>query len=131
MKKVTAVFLTFMVIFALFSLTAVVLIWRNMNWLMCISLLSQLIIMNTIYIEFDFGNGTYKLKNKVKINEIVSIQKGDFWVDDDNHITITNDDIPSQNYLLCPGEEIYFEGNKLIIKGYVLGYGDISMTFQK
>lgn len=83
------------------------------------------------YIEFDFDSGTYELENKVKVNGIVSKQKGRFLVDADNYVTITNDDIPTQNYVLCPGEVIRFEDDKLIIEGSLSGYGKVSMTFSK
>lgn len=83
------------------------------------------------YIEFDFKNSTYELKNKVKTNGIVSTQKGKFLVDAVNYITITNDDVPTLNYLLCPNEVIRFEDDKLIIEGSLSGIGEISMTFKK
>lgn len=83
------------------------------------------------YIEFDFGNGIYELKNKVKMNGIVTRQKGHFWVDADNYVTITNDDIPAQNYLLCPNEVIYLKDEELVVSGSIAGYGEVSMTFRK
>lgn len=83
------------------------------------------------YIEFNYDNGTYELENKVKANGIVSKQKGHFLIDVDNYVTLTNDDVPTQNYLLCPNEEICLEGDKLTIKGSILGFGKVSMTFRK
>ena len=83
------------------------------------------------YIEFNFENGTYELENKVKMNGIVTRQKGHFLVDADNYVTITNDDIPTQNYLLCPNEEIYLKDDELVVTGSIVGYGEVSMTFRK
>ena len=71
------------------------------------------------------------MENKVKVNGIVSKQKGHFLIDVDNHVALTNDDVPTQNYLLCPNEVIRLEGDELTIEGNLLGVGEVSMTFRK
>lgn len=83
------------------------------------------------YIEFNRDNGTYKLENKMKANRIVTKQTGRFLVDAENYVTITNDDIPTQNYLLCPNEVIRLDDDELTIEGSVIGIGEVSMTFRK
>ena len=83
------------------------------------------------YIEFDHDKGTYKLENKTKGTEIVSKQTGRFIVDKNDNITFTNDDIPSQDYVLYDGEKAYFSGDKLHIEAYIDGYGYVSLTYEK
>ena len=83
------------------------------------------------YIEFDFDEGTYILKNKTKANGIVTKQTGEFTVDDDNYVTITNDDIPAQDFFLGDGEEVHFENDYLYIEANIDGYGYVYMIFKK
>ena len=83
------------------------------------------------YITFDFDNGTYVLKNKVKANGIVTEQTGKFTVDKDDNVTFTNDQVPTQDYVLYDGEDAYFDGDKLYIEAYIDGYGEVSMVFEK
>ena len=82
------------------------------------------------YIEFDFDKGTYKVENKVKANGIVTRQTGNFYIYGD-HVTITNNEVPTQNYLLCAGEQAYFVGDTFYVEGTISGFGAVSMTFQK
>lgn len=82
------------------------------------------------YIEFNNDDSTYELKNKTKSNGIVTTQKGHFLVDVDNYVTITNDDIPSQNYLLCQNETIQFINDTLTIEGRIAG-SRVYMIFKK
>ena len=83
------------------------------------------------YIEFNFDKGTYKLENKAKTTSIVSTQTGRFLVDNQKNVTITNDSIPSQNYVLYSGEKAYFKGNKLHVEAYIQGFGKVYMIFEK
>ena len=83
------------------------------------------------YIEFDHDEGTYSLKNKTKLYDTVTRQTGRFIVDPDNKVTITNDLVPTQNYLLYSGEKAYFSGNKFYVSASIPGYGNVSMTFEK
>ena len=83
------------------------------------------------YIEFNFENNTYYLENKAKANGIVSRQSGNFIVDANNYVTITNNDIPTQNYLLYPGETLRFDGDNFYASAYISGYGNASLTFTK
>ncbi|MBQ9118302.1 MAG: hypothetical protein IJY11_03770 [Clostridia bacterium] len=83
------------------------------------------------YIEFDFESNTYELENKAKGNGIITRQKGSFFVDDEDYVTITNDDIPSQDYLLYEGETLYFKGDNFHAEAYIPGYGNVYMIFSK
>lgn len=83
------------------------------------------------YIDFDFENHTYKLENKAKQVGLVVTQKGTFTVDENNFVTITNDDIPTLNYLLYTGETLYFDGDVFHVEAYIPGYGQCSMAFSK
>lgn len=83
------------------------------------------------YIEFDFDKGIYRLENKTKSNGIVTKQSGSFTTGLNEHITVTNDDIPSQNYLLYIGEELYFKGSNFYVEAYIDGIGYCSLIFTK
>ena len=74
------------------------------------------------YIKFNYGNNTYYLENKSKQNGIVTKQSGTFSVTGDA-VTITNSDIPSQNYFLYPNETLTFSGSKFKIEAYIAEYG--------
>lgn len=76
------------------------------------------------YIEFNFGKNTYYLENKSKQNGIVTKQKGSFSVNGKN-VTITNSDIPTQNYLLSPNETLSFSGDDFKVEAYVAEYGGV------
>ncbi|MBR1983728.1 MAG: hypothetical protein IKA12_03475 [Clostridia bacterium] len=60
------------------------------------------------YIDFNFSNNTYTLKNKAKANGIVSKQTGTFIEDRFGGVTLTNDEIPSQDYILYYNETLLF-----------------------
>lgn len=60
------------------------------------------------YIDFNFDNNTYTLENKAKSNGIVTKQTGTFKEDQFGGVTITNDAIPSQDYLLYYRETLLF-----------------------
>ena len=60
------------------------------------------------YIDFNFDNNTYTLKNRVKANGIVTKQTGTFKVDAFGGVTMTNDNIPSQDYILYYNETLLF-----------------------
>ena len=81
------------------------------------------------YIKFNTEKGIYKVQNKV--NGIVTRQTGDYYVNDNNYVTFTNDNIPSQDYVLYDGESAYFRGNRLYVTATIPGYGNVSMTFEK
>ena len=76
------------------------------------------------YIEFNFGNNTYYLENKSKQNGIVTKQKGSFSIDGDS-VTITNSDIPTQNYFLAPNETLSFSGDDFKAEAYIAEYGGV------
>ena len=63
------------------------------------------------YIDFNFENNTYILKNKAKANGIVTQQTGSFIVDQFGGVTITNDAIPSQDYILYYNETLLFSND--------------------
>ena len=83
------------------------------------------------YVEFDYSNNTYKLENKAKQNDIVTRQTGKFFIGTDGFVTITNDAIPSQNYMLYQGEKSYFEGDRFCTEVYISGYGYIKSIYEK
>ena len=83
------------------------------------------------YIEFNHNKGTYKLENKTKSNGIICKQTGKFIIDNEGNVTFTNDDVPSQDYVLYPNESVYIKGNKLYVEAYISGYGNVSMVFEK
>lgn len=60
------------------------------------------------YIDFNFNSNKYSLKNKAKANGIVTKQTGTFEEDRFGGVTITNDKIPSQDYLLYYNEILLF-----------------------
>ena len=60
------------------------------------------------YIDFNFDNNTYTLKNKAKANGIVTKQTGSFKEDKFGGVTITNNEIPSQDYILYYNETLLF-----------------------
>ena len=63
------------------------------------------------YIDFNFDDNTYTLKNKVKANGIVTKQTGAFIKDQFGGVTITNDATPSQNYFLYYNEDLLFSND--------------------
>lgn len=60
------------------------------------------------YIDFNFDDNTYILKNKAKANGIVTKQTGSFNEDMFGGVTITNNEIPSQDYILYYNETLLF-----------------------
>ena len=60
------------------------------------------------YIIFDFDNNTYEMKNKAKANGIITQQTGSFSFVTDYFISITNKEIPLQNYFLYSNELLLF-----------------------
>ena len=83
------------------------------------------------YIEFNYDNNTYKIENKTKLNNVVTKQTGNFFVDKDNKVLFTNDDIPSQNYIMYPNENAFFQDDKFHVEAYIEGYGYINMIYKK
>ena len=83
------------------------------------------------YIRFDFESGKYILKNKAKQNGIVTKQTGTFTVDENNFVTITNDQIATIDYILYEGETLYFDGDSFHAEAYIPSYGNVSMTYTK
>lgn len=76
------------------------------------------------YVAFNFKDGTYKLENKAKQNGIVTKQTGTFEFISDNAITITNEDIPSQNYFLYYNETLTFSEDRdmFYVRAKISGY---------
>ena len=84
------------------------------------------------YIEFNFDDNTYVLENKVKTNNIITKQTGSFIKDAFGGVTITNNDIPSQNYFLYSNETLYFsEDNSLFYASATISGTEIIMIFTK
>ena len=81
------------------------------------------------YIEFDQADETYYTENKV--NGITTTQSGSYAQDSDGNITFTNNKNPEQDYLLYPGEDAYFKGNKFYLSANIPGYGDVSLIYEK
>ena len=63
------------------------------------------------YIDFDFDDNTYVLKNKAKANGIVTTQTGTFIENQFGGVIITNEKIPSNDYLLYYNETLLFSDN--------------------
>lgn len=84
------------------------------------------------YIDFNFDNNTYVLKNKVKANGIVSHQTGKFYEDQFGGVTITNNEVPSQNYVLYYRETLLFSDdyNKFYASATIDGT-EVVMIFTK
>ena len=84
------------------------------------------------YIDFNFNNNTYTLKNKVKTNGIVSKQTGKFIVDQFGDVTLTNNEIPSQDYILYYNETLLFSDdyNNFYASAKINGV-DVIMVFTK
>ena len=83
------------------------------------------------YIKFNFEDNTYKLKNKVKQNSIVSEQTGSFTFIDEDTITITNNENPAMDYFLYYNETLYFSEDRTMFyaKAYISGYS-VSMVYK-
>ena len=60
------------------------------------------------YIDFNFDNNTYTLENKVKANGVVTKQTGSFTEDLFGGVTLTNNEVPSQDYILYFNELLLF-----------------------
>ena len=60
------------------------------------------------YIDFNFNDNTYVLENKGKATGIVVKQTGTFEEDKFGGVTITNNEIPSQDYILYYREILLF-----------------------
>lgn len=60
------------------------------------------------YIDFNFKNNTYTLENKVKANGIVTKQTGTFKEDRFGGVTVSNNEVPSQDYFLYYNEILLF-----------------------
>ena len=84
------------------------------------------------YIDFNFDNHTYTLKNKSKANGIVTKQTGTFKEDLFGGVTITNDNIPTQDYILYYNETLLFSDdyNKFYASAKINGI-EVVMIFTK
>ena len=82
------------------------------------------------YIKLN-SNGTYELENKVKANDIVTKQTGEYKLLSNGKVTFTNDDIPSMNYILYQNETATLDGDTLRVEASVPGYGNVYMVFKK
>ena len=82
------------------------------------------------YIEFNTDNSTYYLENKYKPNGIVAQQSGEYEIDGNGNLTITNDDNAAQNYFLYVGETAQFIDDELNVEAEIPGYGSVSLTYQ-
>ena len=84
------------------------------------------------YIDFNFDNNTYTLENKAKANGIVTKQTGTFKEDQFGGVTLTNDKIPSQDYILYYSETLLFSDdyNKFYASAKINGV-EIIMIFTK
>ena len=84
------------------------------------------------YITFNFKKNTYILKNKAKANGIVSKQTGNFSFEDETTITITNNEIPLQNYFLYSTETLEFSEDfeTFYVTAYISGTR-VTMTYKK
>lgn len=83
------------------------------------------------YIELNEKEGTYRLENKATTNGIVIKQTGSYSVNNDNIMTITNNEIPSNNYFLGSGETIKLIGNTISVSCYISYLGKCEMIFIK
>ena len=84
------------------------------------------------YVEFNFDNKTYTLKNKVKANGIVTKQTGNFVEDGFGGVTISNNEIPSQDYILYNNETLLFSDDYSKFYAYANISGrEVIMIFTK
>ena len=133
MKKIIVTFLTaIMFIATMFSLTACANGDRYE-----LTLISGLGISTDAYdynyIDFNFDNHTYTLKNKAKANGIVTKQTGTFKEDQFGGVTLTNDNIPSQDYILYHNETLLFSDhyNKFYASAKINGVEVIMIYIKK
>ena len=81
------------------------------------------------YIELNEKEGSYLLKNKSKTNGIVIKQTGSYAINENNIMTITNNEIPTNDFFLGEGETIQVIGSSIIVSCYISYYGNCKMTF--
>jgi hypothetical protein len=84
------------------------------------------------YIDFNFDNNTYILENKVRANGIISKQTGTFSEDSYGDVVISNEDIPSQDYILYYNEQLSFSNyhNKFYVSAMIDGI-EVVMIYTK
>ncbi len=84
------------------------------------------------YIDFNFKNNTYSLKNKDKTYNITTTQTGTFMKDKFGVVKITNNEIPANNYFLYYNESIVFSDgdNTLSISAKIEGV-NVLMVYTK
>ena len=131
MKKLLILLLTILLIFPVFSLTACANGDRyKLTYVSGLGLSTEVYEYN--YIDFNFDNNTYTIENKTKVNGIVTKQTGTFKENEFGGVTITNKEIPSQDYILYYNETLLFsDDHSKFYASATIGGTEVIMIFTK